>query len=62
MPIIMGAIDDIHIAITKPSNAFVKDYYYHKTKGYNIVAQAVVDRQKRFTNVYVGLLGSVNDI
>jgi hypothetical protein len=24
---VMGAIDDIHIAITKPFGAFVEDYY-----------------------------------
>ncbi len=42
MPSVVGAIDDIQIAITKPSGAFAKDYYYH-IKGYSIVAQAMVD-------------------
>jgi hypothetical protein len=41
----MGVIDDIHIAIAKSSCAFVEDYFHHKTKGYNIVAQVVVDNQ-----------------
>jgi hypothetical protein len=59
--IVVGAIDDTHIAITNPSGAFVKDDYYHKTKGYTVVAQAMVVSQKIFTNVYVGLHGSVND-
>jgi hypothetical protein len=61
MPSVVGAIDDIHMAITKPSSAFAEDYYYHKIKGYNIVAQVVVGRKKKFTNVYVGLFASVND-
>lgn len=42
----MGDIDDIHIAIAKSSCAFVEDYFHHKTRGYNIVAQMVVDNQK----------------
>jgi hypothetical protein len=61
MPNVMGAIDDIHIAITKAFDVFAKNYYYHKIEGYSIVAQAMVDNQMFFTNVYVGLLGSVNE-
>ncbi len=57
----MGNIDDIHIAIARSSYAFVEDYFHHKTRGYNIVAQMVVDNQKTFIDVYVRLLGSVND-
>jgi hypothetical protein len=29
-------------------------------KGYNVVCQVVVNDQKRFINIFVGLLGSVN--
>jgi hypothetical protein len=61
MPNVVGVIHGIHICITKPTSNFSKHYYYHKTKGYNIVAQVVVDNQKRFMDVFVGLLGSVND-
>jgi hypothetical protein len=57
----MGDIDDMHIAIAKSSCAFVEDYFHHKTRGYNIVAQMVVDNQIFFIDVYVRLLGSVND-
>lgn len=39
----MGAIDGIHINITKLVIGFSKDYYYHKNGGYNIVAHAIVD-------------------
>jgi len=38
MPSVVGVIDDIHIAITKPFDVFAKDYYYHKIGGYSIVA------------------------
>ncbi len=57
----MGALDGTHISIAKPYNVYYKDYFFHKTRGYSVVAQAVVDSQKRFMDVYVGLLGSVND-
>jgi len=40
---IMGAIDGTHINITKLANVFSKDYYYHKTRGYNIIVQVMVD-------------------
>ncbi len=39
---------------------YTKDYYYHKTDGYNIVAQAIIDCNKFFTCVFVGLLKNVN--
>jgi hypothetical protein len=38
MSSVMGAIDNIHITIIKPSSVSAKDYCYHKTKSYNVVA------------------------
>lgn len=61
MPIVMGAINGTHISIAKPIGVFLKDFYYHKIGGYNIVAQVMVDSQKRFLDVFVGLLKNVND-
>jgi hypothetical protein len=60
MPSIQGALDRTHIAISKPS-AFPEDYWYYKTGAYSMVAQAMVDVKKLYTNIYVGLPGSVND-
>jgi hypothetical protein len=60
MPSVQGAIDCIHIAIPKPPT-FPEDYWYYKTRAYSMVAQAVVDAKKLFTNVYIGLPGPVND-
>ncbi len=61
VPNMINVIDDIHIVITKPSYAFVKHCFSHKTWNYSIVAQIVVDNQERFINVYVGLPRSLND-
>jgi hypothetical protein len=60
MPSVQGMLDCTCITISKPS-AFPEDYWYYKTGAYSMVAQAVVDVKKLFTNIYVGLLGSVND-
>jgi hypothetical protein len=60
MPSVQGALDCTHIAISKPT-AFPEDYWYFKTGGYSMVAQAVVDIRKLFMSIYIGLPGSVND-
>jgi hypothetical protein len=57
MPNIMGAMDGTHINIAKLPNLFLNDYYYHKTRGYDIIVQVVVDSQKRFLVVLWGCLG-----
>jgi hypothetical protein len=56
MPNMMGAIDGTHISIKKPYGAYSEDYLFHKIGGYSVVAQSMVDSQKRFMDVYVGLL------
>jgi hypothetical protein len=50
---VQGAIDGMHISIVKHV-LFLENYYYHKSNGYNLVAQAVVDCKKRFTDVVCG--------
>jgi hypothetical protein len=45
---VMGAIDDTHIFVSKLYGAFLEKYFYHKTKGYNIGVQVVVDIKKKF--------------
>ena len=60
LPSVIGAIDDTHFSNSKPSH-FAEDYYYFKSNGYNIVCQVVVDRDKRFLDLFVGPPGSVND-
>ncbi len=56
-----GAIDGTHVHITKPRTWFAENYYYFKTRGYSIMAQAIMDIKKKFMDVYVGPLGSIND-
>jgi hypothetical protein len=51
LPNIHGAISGTHSVIPKP---FVEDYYYHKSGGYSVVAQAVVDCDKQFLDLFVG--------
>jgi hypothetical protein len=46
LPSIHGAIDGTNVAILKPFRHFVNDSYYHKSGGYNVVAQVVMDCNK----------------
>jgi len=50
----------MRISILKPKITFVEDYYYHKSRGYSIVAHAIMDVRKRLSNIFVGLLGNIN--
>jgi len=52
------AIDGTHII--KPFT-YPKDYYYDKFGGYSVVPQAIINCKKNIIDVFVGLLGSVND-
>jgi hypothetical protein len=61
LPNVQGVIDETHMSIVKLQGGFVNDYYNHKRGGYGIVAQDMVDYNKKFINLFVGLLGSVND-
>jgi hypothetical protein len=56
----MGAIDGTHINISKPRHG-AEDYYYFKFGGYTLNCQAVVDSNKRFLDLYIGMPGSTND-
>jgi hypothetical protein len=60
MPGLVGAIDGMHVAISKPQFG-TEDYYYFKSGGYSLNCQAVVDSQKRFMDLYLGMPGSTND-
>ncbi len=46
MPNVMGAIDGTHISMAKPSSAYYKDYFFHKIRRYNVVAQIMVNNKK----------------
>lgn len=55
-----------HISIVKTLNLklvlCLQDYYYHKLRWYNLVAQGIINCNKRFIDVFVDILGSVNDL
>jgi hypothetical protein len=61
LPNVQGAVDGTHLFISKPFMPFLEYYYYFKFGGYSIVIKVVVDCKKRFTDICVGMLGSVND-
>jgi hypothetical protein len=60
LPSVVGAIDGTHINISKPRYG-AEDYYYFKFGGYTLNCQAVVDNNKRFMDLYLGMPGSTND-
>jgi len=60
LPAVIGAIDGMHVAIAKPDYC-PADYYYFKSGGYSMNCQAVVDADKRFIDLYIGMPGSTND-
>ncbi len=49
-----GVIDYTHVLITKFVIPSLEDYYYHKFKGYSMVAQVVID-----SNNYYFLISSL---
>ena len=57
---VVGAINGMHVSISK-SQFTPGDYYYFKSGGYSMNCQAMVDSEKRFVDLYVGMPGSTND-
>jgi hypothetical protein len=55
MPNMMGVVDGTHISIAKPSSAYYEDYFFHKKRVSSVVAQSMVNIQKRFMDVYGGI-------
>jgi hypothetical protein len=43
-------------------NPFSKNYYFHKIRGYYMVAQTIVNYEKQFTNTFVNMFRIVKDI
>ena len=60
LPAVVGSIDGTHIAISKLKHV-PADYYYFKSGGYTLNCEAVVDSDKRFLDLYLGMPGSTND-
>jgi hypothetical protein len=61
LPSMHGAINNTHIHISKPKIPFAKKYYYFKIGDYSIVVQTMVNSKKQFMDIFVGLLGSIDD-
>jgi len=58
---VLGAIDGTHVSISKPKFGAV-DYFYFKFGGFNLNCQAVVNSNKCILDLYLGMLGSTNDL
>jgi hypothetical protein len=56
-----GVTNGTHVLISKPSIPYPEDYYYHKSKGHSMVAQAMVDSNKKFIDIFIGSPRNVND-
>ncbi len=53
-------VTQVHIQKPK-GQIFVVDYYFFKSKFYSLQMQVVVDHEKQFCDVFVGMLWSMND-
>ena len=60
LPIVEGAIDGTHFNIKKTTFG-VEDYYYFKMEGYSMKCQALVNCNKKFIDISIGMFGSTND-
>ena len=60
LPGVLGAIDGTHVSISKPCFG-PTNYFYFKSGGYTLNCQAVVDSNKRFLDLFLGMPGSTND-
>ena len=60
LPRVLGAIDGMHVSISKPRFGSA-DYFYFKSRGYSLNCQAVVDSNKRFLDLFLEMPGSTND-
>jgi hypothetical protein len=62
LPNVHNVINGTHLLIyIKPSIPYPEDNYYHKFGGYSMVAQVVVEFNKRFITTYIDLLRSMNN-
>ncbi|XP_036327230.1 protein ALP1-like [Rhagoletis pomonella] len=59
IPGVIGAIDCTHIVIKGPKDQ--KQMYFNRKKSYSLVLQAVVDADKKFTDITCGKPGSLHD-
>jgi hypothetical protein len=60
-PSIHGVIDMTQICIQKLKGTLIGDFFFFKSKSYNMQLQVVVDNQKKFTNIFVGMPNSMKD-
>ena len=57
---VVGAIDGMHVHISKPTYG-PQNYFYFKFGDYSMNCQAIVDSNKKFLDLNLGMSGSTND-
>jgi N-acetyl-gamma-glutamylphosphate reductase len=58
---IHGSINVTQIHMFKSKGQRVTEYFSYKSKAYNMQFQVVINYQKKFKDVFVGMLGLMND-
>jgi hypothetical protein len=61
LPCVQGAIGETHIAIIKALGGFCYTLLLFQNKMFHIVAQSIIDCNKKFIDLYVHLHGLIND-
>lgn len=59
IPRVIGAIDCTHVTIKATTE--YKTCYFDRNRNYSVILQAVVDADKKFTNIFCGEPGSLHD-
>jgi hypothetical protein len=60
LPAVVSAIDGTHFHIRKPAMS-PEDFFNFKTNGYTIACQAVLDSERNFLDLFVGMPRSTNN-
>ncbi|XP_054731051.1 uncharacterized protein LOC129239530 [Anastrepha obliqua] len=58
-PFVLGCIDGTHIPISQPKHDAIS--FYNRKVMFSIIAQAVVDSEMKFLDVFVGCPGRCHD-
>ncbi|XP_054730013.1 uncharacterized protein LOC129238838 [Anastrepha obliqua] len=58
-PFVLGCVDGTHIKITQPTQSSIS--FYNRKGTFSVIAQAVVDSELRFIDVFAGYPGRCHD-
>ncbi len=63
LPWVHGAIDvtQLHVFKSQGQGQSIVNYFSFKSKGYNMQLQVISDYHKKIQDIFVGMLGSMNN-